>query len=73
MGTGGVGGTGLGLDNSPIYIPELTSDMIFAAIATEMGMVGAIAVVVAFVLLVGAGFRVAQTARSDFSRLMATG
>ena len=27
----------------------------------------------AFILLVGPGFRVAQTARSDFSRLMATG
>lgn len=73
MGTGGVGGTGLGLDNFTSYIPELTSDMIFAAIATEMGMVGAIAVVLAFVMLVGAGFRIAQTARSDFSRLMATG
>ena len=47
--------------------------MIFAAIGTEMGLVGAAAVVMAFVLLVGAGFRVAQTARSDFSRLMATG
>ena len=47
--------------------------MIFAAIGTEMGLVGAIAVVLAFVLLVGAGFRIAQTARSDFSRLMATG
>src|SRR6202050_315023 len=47
--------------------------MIFAAIGTEMGMVGAAAVVVAFILLVGSGFRVAQTARSDFSRLMSTG
>src|SRR5580693_7768527 len=47
--------------------------MIFAAIGTELGLVGAIAVVLAFVLLVGAGFRVAQTARSDFSRLMGTG
>ncbi|HUE06895.1 MAG TPA: FtsW/RodA/SpoVE family cell cycle protein [Acidimicrobiales bacterium] len=73
MGTGGVGGTGLGLDNFTGYIPELTSDMIFAAIGTEMGLVGAIAVVLAFVLLVGAGFRIAQAARSDFSRLMATG
>jgi cell division protein FtsW (lipid II flippase) len=74
MGTGGVGGTGLGLDSfTGIYVPELTSDMIFAAIGTEMGMVGAIAVVLAFVLLIGAGFRIAQTARSDFSRLMATG
>ncbi len=73
MGTGGVGGTGLGFDHFAKYIPELTSDMIFAAIGTEMGLIGGAAVVVAFVLLVGAGFRVAQTARSDFSRLMATG
>jgi cell division protein FtsW (lipid II flippase) len=73
MGTGGVGGTGLGFDFYARYIPELTSDMIFAAIGTEMGLVGCVAVVMAFILLVGSGFRVAQTARSDFSRLMATG
>jgi cell division protein FtsW (lipid II flippase) len=78
MGNGGVGGSGLGLDNYTGVramggIPEVTSDMIFAAIASELGMIGAVAVVVAFVLLIGAGFRVAQTARSDFSRLMATG
>jgi cell division protein FtsW (lipid II flippase) len=73
MGTGGVGGTGLGFDHWAQVIPELTSDMIFAAIGTEMGLVGCVAVVMAFILLVGSGFRVAQTARSDFSRLMATG
>jgi cell division protein FtsW (lipid II flippase) len=38
-----------------------------------MGLIGAAAVVFAFILLVGAGLRVAQTARTDFSRLMATG
>jgi cell division protein FtsW (lipid II flippase) len=73
LGSGGIGGTGLGFDHFASYIPELTSDMIFAAIGTEMGLIGAAAVVVGFVLLVGSGFRVAQTARSDFSRLMATG
>ncbi len=73
FGTGGVGGTGLGFDTQAGNIPFLTTDMIFAAIGTEMGLVGAVAVVFAYVLLVGAGFRVAQTARSDFSRLMATG
>jgi cell division protein FtsW (lipid II flippase) len=73
MGTGGVGGTGLGVDFYARYIPELTSDMIFAAIGTEMGLVGCAAVVMAFILLVGSGFRIAQTARTDFSRLMATG
>jgi cell division protein FtsW (lipid II flippase) len=73
MGDGGVGGTGLGFDHYAGYIPELTSDMIFAGIGTEMGLVGCAAVVMAFILLIGAGFRIAQTARSDFSRLMATG
>jgi cell division protein FtsW (lipid II flippase) len=73
LGTGGLGGTGLGLDPYVTIIPENYSDMIFAVIGTEMGMVGAAAVSFAFVLMVGAGFRVAQTARSDFSRLMATG
>ncbi|HWE66980.1 MAG TPA: FtsW/RodA/SpoVE family cell cycle protein [Acidimicrobiales bacterium] len=73
MGTGGLGGTGLALYNSPIIIPEISSDMIFAAIAIEMGMIGAAAVTFAYILLVGAGLRIAQTARSDFSRLMATG
>ncbi len=70
---GGVGGSGLGLDRPAGSIPELTSDMIFSAIGDELGLIGAAGVVVAFVLLVGAGLRIAQTARSDFSKLVATG
>ena len=73
MGSGGLGGTGLGQDHFAGLIPVLTTDMIFAAIATEMGMIGAAAVVIAFLLIVGSGLRIAQTARSDFSRLMAAG
>jgi cell division protein FtsW (lipid II flippase) len=70
---GGIGGSGLGIDRFAGYIPYVTSDMIFAAIGDEMGFIGAAAVVIAFVLLVGAGLRIAQAARSDFSRLVATG
>lgn len=70
---GGIGGAGLGLDPAAGKIPFITTDMVFAAIADEMGFIGAAAVVTAFVLLVGAGLRVAQAARSDFSRLVATG
>jgi peptidoglycan glycosyltransferase len=74
LGSGGIGGTGLGQDiYAGLDIPELTSDMIFGAIGIEMGLIGAAAVTFAYTLLVGAGLRVAQTARSDFSRLMATG
>jgi cell division protein FtsW (lipid II flippase) len=47
--------------------------MIFAGIGEELGLVGTSVVVLAFLLLVGAGLRVAQAARSDFSKLVATG
>jgi cell division protein FtsW (lipid II flippase) len=73
LGSGGIGGTGLGLDVQAGKIFGLTSDMIFAAIGTEMGMIGSISVVCAYMLIVGAGFRVSQAARSDFSRLLAAG
>ena len=70
---GGAGGAGLGLDPKAGFIFGITSDMIFAAIGDELGFIGASAVVLAFVLLVGAGLRIAQTARSEFSKLVATG
>ncbi len=70
---GGIVGAGLGTDHFARYIYAITSDMIFVAIADEMGFIGAAAVVFAFVLLVAAGLRVAQAARSDFSRLVAVG
>ena len=73
MGSGGIGGAGLGLDHFASYVPFLTSDMIFAAIGTDLGLLGTSAVVIAFTLLIGAGLRIAQTARSDFSKLTATG
>ena len=62
-----------GLRPGQRHHPFLTTDMIFSAIGAEMGLIGAAAVVFAYILMVGTGFRVAQTARSDFSRLMATG
>jgi cell division protein FtsW (lipid II flippase) len=77
LGTGGLTGTGLGfglLGNSvhPV-IPEVNSDYIFAAFGTEMGLLGTTAIVFAFTLIVGAGMRIAQTARSEFAKLLAAG
>ena len=74
MGTGGIGGTGLGL-GSLSYILRTTSrtDFIFGVISEEMGLVGSSMVIVAFLLLVGAGLHIAQTARSEFAKLVATG
>ncbi|HVM54517.1 MAG TPA: FtsW/RodA/SpoVE family cell cycle protein [Acidimicrobiales bacterium] len=69
---GGVTGTGPGLGN-PGKIPAAESDFIFAAVAEELGLLGATAVLVAFILLVGAGLRTALRAESPFDKLLAAG
>jgi cell division protein FtsW (lipid II flippase) len=69
---GGLTGTGLGL-GTPDRIPYAETDMIFAAIGEELGLFGATAVLAAFVLLVGAGMRVAIAAPSPFEKLLAAG
>lgn len=69
---GGVAGTGLGL-GSPTRIPEVKNDFIFVAIAEELGLLGATAVLVAFMLFVGTGLRVAVRSEKVFSKLLAAG
>ena len=72
LGRGGLTGAGLGL-GTPYYIPVAYSDFIFAAIGEELGLLGTTAVVVGFLLMVGAGIRAAMRARSEFSQLAAVG
>jgi cell division protein FtsW (lipid II flippase) len=69
---GGIAGTGLGLGN-PGRIPAAATDFIFAAIGEELGLLGSAAIVVAFLLMVGAGLRIALRADSPFETLLATG
>jgi peptidoglycan glycosyltransferase len=75
LAAGGLGGTGLGRGTAGIAhdVPNLTSDMMFAAIGEEMGFLGLSVVVVGFTLMVGTGLQIAQRARSDFARLCAVG
>ncbi|MGO9198852.1 MAG: FtsW/RodA/SpoVE family cell cycle protein [Acidimicrobiales bacterium] len=72
MGRGGLTGTGLGLGGAPA-IPVNYSDFIFAAIGNELGLAGTTAILVAFMLLVGSGMRIATRARSEFAKLTALG
>ena len=72
MAWGGVAGTGLGLGN-PDRIPEVETDFIFAAIGEELGLLGATAVLITFLLMIGAGLRVAIRAEAPFDKLLATG
>jgi peptidoglycan glycosyltransferase len=69
---GGIAGTGLAL-GTPTRIPEVETDFIFVAIGEELGLLGATAVLCAFLLMVGAGLRIALRADSAFDTLLATG
>jgi peptidoglycan glycosyltransferase len=69
---GGMVGTGLG-QSGQVAIPVAETDFIFAVIAQELGLVGATAVLVAFLLLVGTGLRTAVRADNPFDTLLATG
>ncbi len=73
LGSGGIGGSGLGLGFGAYKIPIPQTDFIFAIIGEEMGLLGSTMVIVAFLLLVGAGLRIAQAARSEFAKLTAVG
>ena len=72
LGSGGLGGTGLGLGD-PTRIPEAKNDFIFAAIGEELGLFGATALLIAFLLIIGAGLRTAMRAKRDFAKLLAIG
>jgi peptidoglycan glycosyltransferase len=69
---GGVAGTGIGL-GSPTRIPYSETDFIFAAIGEELGLVGATGVLIAFLMMIGAGLRTALRTQVPFERLLATG
>ena len=72
MAWGGVAGTGVALGR-PDKIPVVYNDFIFAAISEELGLLGATAVLMAYLLMVGAGLRIATQAEGAFEKLLATG
>jgi cell division protein FtsW (lipid II flippase) len=72
FGTGGLTGAGLGFGR-PQDIPFSETDAIFAVVGEELGLLGATAMLLAFVLLVARGFKIALTARDEFATLLAVG
>jgi cell division protein FtsW len=74
LGSGGIFGEGLGqsvLKN--FYLPEAHTDMIFAIIGEELGLVGATALIAAYAAFGYAGFRVALGCRDPFGKRLAAG
>jgi rod shape determining protein RodA len=73
IGSGGVWGKGFmqGTQTHLEFIPERTTDFIFAAFSEEFGLLGVIGLMVAIVLLVMRGLMIALDAPTLFTRLLA--
>ncbi len=62
IGSGGVTGEGLGQGIQKVnFLPEAHTDMIFAVVGEELGLMGSALVIAAFAVFAWAGFRVALT------------
>ncbi len=74
LGSGGLAGVGLGRSRQKYqYLPEATTDSIFAIIGEEMGFIGALFILCLLLSLVFVCFKVASKARNRFNQLLAAG
>jgi cell division protein FtsW len=74
LGSGGVFGRGLGESVAKVfYLPEAHTDMIFAIIGEELGLIGATLVIAAFAAFAWAGLRIALRSRDPFGKALAAG
>jgi len=72
--SGGLSGSGIGGSNAKLgYLPYAHSDFIFAVIADELGLIGTIAVIGGFAMLVALGVQTAIAAPDRFGMLLAGG
>jgi cell division protein FtsW len=70
---GGFFGSGAGSGGQGPYVPEIGTDMIFALIGEELGLVGMVAVIGAFGFIALAGLKIALNAPSVMARCVAAG
>lgn len=74
IGSGGIMGRGLGNSRQKfLWVPEPHNDFIFSIVCEELGIIGAIIIIVLFCALVWRGFTIALKADDKFGCLMAVG
>ncbi|NDD27480.1 MAG: putative lipid II flippase FtsW [Proteobacteria bacterium] len=74
LGSGGVWGLGLGESRQKFfYLPEQHTDFIFAIVGEELGLIGTLAVLFLFLMLLYRGLRVAVRSRDNYMALLAAG
>ncbi len=74
IGSGGIMGRGIGQSRQKhLYVPEPQNDFIFSIVCEEIGLIGAMLIVILFALLVWRGFTIAMRSPDKFGSLMAVG
>ncbi len=74
IGSGGLMGRGIGMSRQKyLYLPEPQNDFIFAIICEELGLIGALMVIILFIMFALRGFSIASKAPDKFGYMMGVG
>ena len=74
LGSGGIFGVGFGNSmQSNLFLPEAYGDFIFAILGEELGLIGSIGVLIAYLVLLVCGILIAKKTRDQFGQLLAFG
>ena len=74
LGSGGLFGLGIGASRQKYeFLPEATTDSIFAIIGEELGFIGATLLIIAFLVIIFRGIEIARKAPDQFGQLLAAG
>lgn len=74
LGSGGLFGVGLGQSRQKFqYLPEVSSDSIFAVIGEELGFIGTTGLIIVFAFLIYKGYTIAKNSPDLLGRLLASG
>ena len=74
IGSGGIWGLGLGQSRQKyMYIPEVQNDFVFAVVCEELGLIGAVLILLLFVLLVWRGITISKRAKDPFGAMLGIG
>lgn len=74
IGSGGLMGLGLGRSRQKyLYLPEEHNDYIFPIVCEELGFVGAVVIILLFMMLILRGYWIAMHAKDRFGALLAAG
>lgn len=74
IGSGGLFGLGLGGSRQKfMYLPESQNDFVFSIVCEELGFIGAVTIILLFVLLIIRGFYIASKAKDRFGMLITIG